>query len=58
MNKFYIIIDETSGKLITITSDMITAVEDARQYHEHTKNHVIIYTGELVGEFMKQELII
>jgi hypothetical protein len=58
MTKFYIVLDETDGSWVSMSVDMITAVEDARQHHDHTKHEVNIYHGELVGQIKKEELVI
>lgn len=55
MSKVYIVLDETEGKWIGMSVDMIAAVEDARQYHDHTKNEIHIYYGELVGQIKQEE---
>lgn len=56
MTKTYIVLDDTLGEWVGMSSDMITAVIDARDYYEHTKNEVHIYLAELVGEFKGEEL--
>lgn len=58
MTKVYIILDETDGSWVSMSSDIIAAVEDAREYHERTKNEVHIYHGELVGQIKEEELTI
>lgn len=58
MNKVYIVLDETAGKWVGLSVDMISAAEEARQHHEHTKHEVVIYYGELVGHIKEEELII
>ena len=55
MSKVYITLDETEGSWISMSIDMIAAVEDARQYHEKTKHEVHIYYGELVGQIKEEE---
>lgn len=58
MTKVYIILDETDGSWVSMSSDIIAAVEDAREYHERTKNEIHIYHGELVGQIKEEELTI
>lgn len=56
MNNTYLVIDDTTGKLITLSTDIIVAVEDARYYHETTKHRVQIYSASLMSEIKEQEL--
>lgn len=56
MSKVYIVLDETDGKWVGMSVDMIAAVEDARQYHEHTKHEIHVYWGELVGQIKEEEV--
>lgn len=56
MNKTYIVLDNTEGEWVGMSSDMITAVLDAKDYHERTKNEIHIYVAELVGELKGEEL--
>lgn len=58
MTKVYIVLDDTKGKIVNVSSDMIAAVEDARYYHETTKSEIHIYYGELVGEIKWEEITI
>lgn len=58
MTKVYITLDETDGSWVSMSVDMIAAVEDARQYHERTKHEIHIYHGELVGQIKEEELTI
>jgi len=57
-NKLYIVLDDTLGTFVSMSSDMISAVSDAREYHERSKNRVQIYLSELVGELKEDELLI
>lgn len=58
MNHYYVVTDSTIGKVVCLSSDMITAVEEARQYHSYTKNEITIYLGEIVGQIQEEELTI
>ena len=55
MSKVYIVLDETDGKWVGMSVDMIAAVEDARNYHNDTKHEIHIYLGELVGQIKEEE---
>lgn len=55
MSKVYIVLDDTEGKWVGLSSDMVRAVEDAQQYHDDTKNEIHIYYGELVGQIEQEE---
>lgn len=58
MSKVYIVLDETEKKWVSMTRDMICAVQDARQYHDLTKNEIFIYHADLVGHIQEEEILI
>lgn len=56
MSKVYIVLDDTEGEWVGLSSDMITAVTDAKDYYNRTKNEIHIYLAELVGELKGEDL--
>ena len=51
----YLVIDDTDKKLVSDSSSIVVAVEDARFHNETTKHKVQLYSAELMVEMPEAE---
>lgn len=58
MRTYYIIFDSDLQKLISIRPEVISAVEDAKSYHDRTKHKVIIYSAKVCGILEQEEVLV
>lgn len=54
----YIVFDDELQKMISIRPEIISAVEDAKSYHDRTKHKVIIYSAKVCGILEQEEVLI
>lgn len=54
----YIVFDDELKKMVSVRPEIISAVEDAKSYHDRTKHKVIIYSAKVCGILEQEEVLV